>query len=270
MKELDNEYKRLIMIRYVLNNFKVRNKEDLEREVEGISNLDGLLAKIADDIANELKEWKTKKKGKTKEEGKTEKEVKTSVTEEVKTSAIEEEKKEDKKEKRPCVGRVTLGRMMGKYPGKGISMANLDRIAKYIGRANWDDLTAVGAEHAEWEMLCNNDISKTAIISSIDYKDTRVGPGLHHLLSHNINKGMIVDIRYGDGLLLKLKKHNDDDEFIIQHCDSKVLKKGWAIRIPLFYVGVNVTGFQISSHGLRMKDCYKSRDVIKSIEVGYI
>lgn len=38
MKELDNEYKRLIKIRYVLNNFKVRNKEDLEREVEGISD----------------------------------------------------------------------------------------------------------------------------------------------------------------------------------------------------------------------------------------
>lgn len=252
MKELDNEYKRLIKIRYVLNNIKVRNKEDLERKVEGISDSAGMLKKIAEDIAKSLNEWKIKEK--------------------VKASAIEEDKKEEEK-KVPCISRITLGRMMGAYDndgGKGFARPNLNRIAKYIGRNSWDDLTAVDAEYVEREMLCNHDIEKTAIVSSIDYKDTRIGPGKHHLLSYNVKKGNIVNIRYGDGLLLKLKKHNDDDEFIIQHCDSKVLKKGWVIRIPLFYVGVNVTGFQICFRGFRIKDCYKSRDVIKSIEVGYV
>ncbi len=226
-------------MRYVLRTSKnISSKADLERKVDGISNSAGMPGKIAEDIADYIDEWKG-------EDG-------------------------DK----PCISRITLGRIMGVYGkigktvGGDISRSNLDRIAKYIGRLNWKDVVSMDPEDIENYMLREHKLAEdSCIMSQLDDGEDKFGTGLSRLISHNLLPKQIVDIRYGNGKLLKLKKLKEGDKFMVEYCDSKVLEKNWVISIPCFFVGVNVTGLDIRYNGDPIKDYYKSGGVITSIKI---
>lgn len=235
MKELDENYKRLVKVRYAFRNSEISSKEQLDREVSNMTITNDSLVKIAEDIADCIDEWKG-------EDG-------------------------DK----PCISRITLGRMMGKF-GKDaegeISRSNLDRIAKYIGRLNWKDVVSMDPEDIEISMLREHKLAEDSrILSQLDDGKDKYGIGLSRLISHNLIPGQIIDIRYGKGKLLKLKKLKEGDKFMVKYCDSKVLEKDWVISIPCFFVGVNVTGLDIRYNGDSIKDYYKSGGVVSSIKI---
>lgn len=238
MKELDETYKRLVKVRYTLRNSEISSKEQLDREVNNMTITNNSLVKIAEDIADYIDEWKG-------EDG-------------------------DK----PCISRITLGRMMGKFGKKGktvggdISRSNLDRIAKYIGRLNWTSVVSMDSEDIEESMLREHKFAEdSGILSQLDDGKDKYGIGLSRLISHNLIPGQIIDIRYGNGKLLRLKKLKEDDKFMVEYCDSKVLEKNWVISIPCFFVGVNVTGLDIRYNGDPIKDYYKSGGVVSSIKI---
>lgn len=238
MKELDENYKRLIMIRYILRNTNVSNKAELDREVKNMTLTRDTLIDLAEDIADCIDDWKGEKCD------------------------------------TPCISFTTLGRIMGVYGkigktvGGDILPSNLNRIAKYIGRLNWTSVVSMDSEDIEESMLREHKFAEdSGLLSQLDDGEDKYGTGLSRLISHNLLPKQIVDIRYGNGKLLRLKKLKEDDKFMVKYCDSRVLEKGWVISIPCFFVGVNVTGLDIRYNGDSIKDYYKSGGVVTSIKI---
>lgn len=235
MKELDENYKRLVKAKYCLRTKTIISKNDLNREVKNIVINRETLISISEDIADCINEWK------------------------------------DDEMTKPCISHTTLGRMMGVY-GKNaegeISRSNLDRIAKYIGRESWSDLSRDDWETIEEDMLREYKLAEdSGFKSQLDDGENNLGTGLRRLLSHNLLTKQIVNIHYGNGRQLQLQKLSEGDKFIVRYCDSKVLEKGWVISIPCFFVGVNIVGLDIRYNGDKIKDYYKSSGPITSIKV---
>lgn len=232
MKRLDNEFKRLVMVKYILRNLDVCNEEELEREVKDMKINRLLLIKLAEDISNCIDEWK------------------------------------DEEKTKPFFSLTTLGRIMGYYPNKGeIKFSNLDRIAKYIGCADWPDLVMVASEDIESKMLRDTKLEEENIMSVMDDGKSTHGSGLRRLLSHNLKKKQLVEVFYGKGRRLLLEKLDGIDRFIVRYCDSDVLKVGRSITIPFFFVGVNIVGLDICENGDPVNSYYKSGGVITTIRV---
>lgn len=232
MKELDENYKRLIKARYALNNMNISNKEHLDREIKQMNIDRGLLIKIAEDISICINEWN------------------------------------DVEKTKPIFSHTTLGRIMGYYENNGeIKPSNLDRIAKYIGRQNWNDLMTVDPESVEMEILKKSVLAEDIIMSVMDNGENTTNSGLRRLLSHNLQKKQVVEVFYGKGRKLVLEKLSEAERFMIKYCDSDVLRKGCCISIPFFFVGVNVVGLDVRYNNIQIKAYYKSGGVITSIKV---
>lgn len=234
--ELDNEYKMLIKMKYILNTKDVIDMSDLKNQVKNLVLDSKTLEDICENISDE----------------------------------IDERKKND--DDKPCISRITLARMFGIIQGTGISKSNKDRIAKYLGCQNWNELVAKGPESVRALMLRTHQFEVAQEMRSSlagDDGSGLYGSNLSRLISHNVEAKNIVNIVLVNNKKMRLKKLKED-RYRIESCDSKVLKKGYTIYIPAFFVGVHLTGLYIKDEtGMQVKTYYKSSGEIKGISMEY-
>lgn len=223
MKHLDENYRKLVIEKYITRNSDISDKEELEQRAANTTVNRALIIDIAKDIAKCIDDWR------------------------------------DEDKTVPFFSYTTLARIMGHIKNANeIKPDNLDRIARYLGLQNWAELASVDAEAI---------LEKDNIMSVMDDGERAHGCGLRRLLSHNLQKGQIVEVCYGKGRQLVLEKLSGADRFKIRYCDSDVLKEGRDITIPFFFVGVNVVGLDVCENQVQVKAYYKSGGVITSIKV---
>ncbi|MDO4194604.1 MAG: hypothetical protein Q4D33_00470 [Prevotellaceae bacterium] len=232
MKELSEEYKRLVFLRYLSRTQNITNSEQLDITVKNMTVTVNLLNDVAVDVSECIGDWK------------------------------------DKENRKPCFGRTTFERIMGRHGNNRqseIKTANLDRIAKYLGCMSWADLLNHNIEDLEADIISHE---RDAFISQMCDKENINRPGLRRLHARNVDAGQIVSVCYGNVKRLKLKKlEKGEYRFLVQYSDSQKLQNEYAITIPFFYKGVNIVGTDVSYHNIPINTFYKSGGVIESITV---
>jgi len=167
------------------------------------------------------------------------------------------------------VSRSSVGRWMGKYAAKSnISKSNLSCIAKYLLCNTWDELISLTPEDIEQRLLKEYGLVVAVAPTSMDSRVDDTSFGIHRIISHNVLSGKVIDVRYGHkNKLLRLKKLNSPDRYMVLESDSAILKKSWTISIPAILLGVNVVGIDIQDKKEDVKSIYKSSGPVNSIMI---
>lgn len=231
MERLDKEYRQLVIMRFLLNKETYNSREALVNAIDGTVIDKSFLRDLAEDISESINEWKGDS---------------------------------------PCFGVTSLGRWLGAYATEtNITKNNLDRIAKYLLCDNWLQLTQFGEELIEERILKHNEfaVAEELISRASDTAESPMRVGLQRLLSRNLLKGQKVEVYYGAQRRIVLKKLSEGDRFKVEACDSKILAEGMCLTIQAFFLGVNLTGIDISLNGKEIKTFYKSGGAITSIKV---
>lgn len=166
------------------------------------------------------------------------------------------------------ISRSSVGRWMGKYAVKSnISKSNLACIAKYLLCNNWDELHTLTPENVEQRLLKEHGLVMAESLKSMDSRIDNTSFGIHRIISHNVLPGKVIEVRYGNkNKLLRLKKLNSPDRYIILECKSNVINPKWTISIPAILLGVNVVGIDIKNNNVDVKSIYKSSGPVNSIK----
>lgn len=231
IQKLDENYRRLVIMRYLLNKESFRSREELDNAIEGIVLSKALRSDMAEDISEAINEWKGDS---------------------------------------PCISVTSLGRWLGVDEAvSNITQNNLDRIAKYLLCDNWHQAVQFGAEIIEKRILKHNDFAEAEemISRGNDTTESPMQTGLQRLLSRTLKKGQSVEVYYGAQRRIVLKRLTEDDRFMVVSCDSKILTKDMCLTIQAFFLGVNLTGIDVTLNGKEVKTFYKSGGTIKSIRV---
>lgn len=231
MQRLDKEYRRLVIMRFLLNKESYESREALDYAIAGTVIDKSFLRELAEDISAAINEWRGDS---------------------------------------PCFGVTSLGRWLGAYATEtNITKNNLNRIAKYLLCESWLQLTQFGEELIEERILKHNVFAEAEemISRANDSSGSTMQMGLQHLLSRNLLKGQKVEVYYGAQRRIVLKRLTESDRFKVEACDSKILTKGMCLTIQAFFLGVNLTGIDIMLNGKEVKTFYKSGGTIKSIKV---
>lgn len=234
MQRLDKEYRRLVIMRFLLNMEEFATRKKLEDAIANKVIDKKFIHELADDIADTLNDWKAGKQ--------------------------------------PCISATSLCRwMIDSYKaGSEITKNNLDRIAKYLLCKSWGDLLGYNIEQLEDRILKEHQLVESEMMISRASNETFENPirvGLQHLLSRNLLKGQKVEVYYGAQRRIVLKRLTEDDRFMVVSCDSKILTKDMCLTIQAFFLGVNLTGIDITLNGKEVKTFYKSGGTITSIKV---
>lgn len=234
MQRLDKEYRQLVKMRFLLNMEEFTTREKLEDAIANKVIDKKFIHELADDIADTLNDWK--------------------------------------KGNKPCISATSLGRWMtdSYQAGGDITKNNLDRIAKYLLCKSWGDLLGYNIEMLEERILKEHQLVESEMMISRASNEASENPirvGLQHLLSRNLLKGQKVEVYYGAQRRIVLKRLTEDDRFMVVSCDSKILTKDMCLTIQAFFLGVNLTGIDITLNGKEVKTFYKSGGTITSIKV---
>lgn len=234
MQRLDKEYRQLVKMRFLLRTEEFATRERLEDAIANKVIDKKFIQELADDIADSLNDWKA--------------------------------------DKQPCISATSLCRwMIDSYKAGGdITKNNLDRIAKYLLCKSWGDLLGYNIEQLKEHILKEHQLVESEMMISRASNEAFENPmrvGLQHLLSRNLLKGQKVEVYYGAQRRIVLKKLTESDRFKVEACDSKILTKGMCLTIQAFFLGVNLTGIDITLNGKEVKTFYKSGGTITSIKV---
>lgn len=224
-------YRRLVIMRFLLNKESYDSREALDNAIAGTVIDKSFLRDLAEDVSESINE---------------------------------------RKGDNPCFGVTSLGRWLGAYATEtNITKNNLDRIAKYLLCDNWSQLTRFDEELIEERILRHNEfaLAEELISRANDSAESSMQTGLQRLLARNLLKGQKVEVHYGVQRRIVLKKLSQDDRFKVEACDSKILAKGMCITIQALFLGVNLTGIDVTLNGKDVKTFYKSGGPIKSIRI---